>query len=459
MKKHIFFFTLLGSFCNFSFAEEVLRGASNDINKDGISEAVFITPASNGTLFWRTTNYRSVSAASPLIELGKLGDNIALAQWREPGRASPAILTVTPENKVILRSEGVTDLLLGNKEDTFISGADLDGNGITDAIKLSEVNGRLAWQITLNPFVSATPVTKNVTFGRKADKPFFFNRSGERDILAVLRKRNGQPEILYRSINSSAVGKISLRRFRYNKDVNKELGAPLPLKSNSLRDNLLFSTTEPDGTLRLTKVDSLGRVRRFMKGFDPGTLVVGNYLSGDVSEEPLIVNSTTGLVTGVDLQLQTVFYLGITPGGIPIDEININSFNNASLNSTPTPAPPVCPIVRAPPGECEGKVARDGADGFLWKPNSSTMFFAVTLFPKEFTQCISKVETLNQQGVVINELTRKEGTPNGGREAYQDFRFTGRQYKNAYGSIFVKASLFKGGCLVYSVSDPARRID
>ncbi len=433
-----------------------VRAAANDFNGDGLSDFILLTINKNGSLSWDGFA-TSVPSITSLGTLGNVGDHIAVAPWNTS--SIPALGVVTKSGSSvswIVNSNGnLQQLALGSPDSTVIAGADLNGNGVADAIAVTKEGSALTWEVQLDPFSLSPGARTSFRFGKSKDIPFFFSLGGTSDVVGLLRQKGKFTTLLYRSLD----GRVRKRRVLRN--VPSGVDRPLPVKATSGKDLLGFSFVR-SGETRVKLLDAAGRSRGSLRFAGTGTLLVGDFVDG-FGEEVALYSEATGTAQVVNPRSKYSATIDIGDG-IPVDEININSFQNNSSSPTNSPSSggdssSSCPAVSAPAGQCQQKSAKDGNEGFLWKPNSDTMFYAVMLMPREYTGCTEKVETVTTGGTVINELAKKAGTPNGGREGFQDFKFTGKTYKNQYGRIAVRATMKRGGCIEYAIDNPASRTD
>lgn len=430
-----------------------------DFTRDGISDLTQVRIENDGSLSWFVASPQSGGVVE-LGSFGKLGDHLAVAPWFTVGVPTIAFKRLTDEGVRWVASSADVDksrFILGTAEHELLSGGDFNGNGIGDAVAVRPDGNSLLWTVASDPFVNQGTVLQEIKFGRSKDVPFFLRRDAATDVLAIFRARSNSFRVSFRSTANPKAQTIQLKGLRSGRY------EPFPLQGKSGGDFIALVSRRRDGR-RIFIYNARGERKRVIRTAETGTLVVGDFLTSPGEEVAIqkadgtsfeILSPWTGLSSTVT-----------SAQGIPVDEINFNSFSSTSPrgdkgdngDSGSGGGAPRCPVVSTP-GQCASAEARDGNEGFLWKPNSDTMFYAVMLLPNTYTGCTAKVETVTRSGVVINELSKKVGTPNGGREAFQDFKFTGKDYRNTYGQIIVRATMKNGSCLDYLIESPASRTD
>jgi len=323
----------------------------------------YIQVSSAGVLRW----YGLPSIAELPVEIGsigQIGDHLAPGNWRRAGVAEPAFIHVANDGiaRWNIRSTGNepnATFTLGRYLSTAVAGADVDGNNILDAISVSGKNGRLQWDIIINPGISSSSQlpARTIFFGKDGDKPFFFaprhdSRNSTRDAIAVVRGGS----ILYRFIDSKTVSRIPLRKSWIQNFT--QVPEPLKRRSNG-EDSLLFQISSEENTQFVTASASLNswsrmRWRRTASVPTKGIVVVGDYLADQKGEEVAIRNVDEGLI-----QIRNLFTGASTavfaPAGILFDSVNINPLNHineshnnpgATITITTPPSPlkwPECP--------------------------------------------------------------------------------------------------------------------
>ena len=457
-----------------------------DFDGDGKSDFAFITVKQDGALNWQkldvVTQDQNIQS---LNSFGFNGNHLAVGNWITTSSIDFGVISLKKDNKLTWkiqpRNLPIQEFKLGDSKSTAISGADLNGNGFTDAIVVNDVSGsRLKWSLLLDPLSSAPSKRQQIIFGKKGDIPFYFNTDGFEDKIAILRKgKDGSKEIVYRALNSSKTKSIKLGRSSIFKN------RPAPLKDTNGKDLLVFSINRGNNTL-LSIYNSLGK--RIAKGEynHKGELLVGNYNTNLSGEELGIYDTTDGTFGVVGKSLKDFQSFAYIRGVVPFDEVNINNFVGISPElpvpvATPTPVNTVKPSntvepisgpnpfpidspsnpnvdLNPPNTTCSVEDSTDGQAGFLWKPISDTQRFVAVVLPPKLTNNVNKVEVYTSTLSLIKAL-RFKGVGNGDRTNWQDTGLTGNDYKRIYGSVYVKAVLDSGKCILYEILHPETRTD
>jgi len=420
----------------------------SDFDGDGISDLALIQIQSNADLAWKAR----LSSTGEVLDLGTLGsngDHIALGHWTTSTKAELGVLSKTNSGAVdwiVKDKDGQThQFSFGEVIDLFVSGADLDNSGLTDAIYAYSIAGRYLWSVELDPLGPTSKTSPAAfTFARNTQYPFFMNAFGNGDWLAVIAPLSGGRGIvrLKNPINGARKRYVLSKALPVN-------SRPLPLKLANGRDAFILVKKGSSRTnLRIYSVR--GKLISQSNVAATGDIILGNFLSS--AYEQIAVQSSNGFIvfdpiTKVKTSIQTI-------SGVAIDQININSFSS-SVSPTPVPTKAGAPVA---PGVCIDGDPTDGAGGFVWKPNSDTQHFAVAVLPERFTGFISGVQTTKTNGEVIKSL-RSKGAGNGNRTSWIDDSLTGADYKKTYGSIIVKVNFDNTGCIKYLISNPATRVD
>jgi len=438
-------FLVLSALFFFAAVSQAQLSIQNDFDGDGLSDLTLISIQSDGSLSWQAL-YSSGNTLTSLGNLGQNGDHIVLARWTSPSSPQIGVISVAGNGEDVIWSilssgSQTREVTLGKKSGIFVSGADFDNSGLADAAVASKAPGGLSWEVVMDPFKTNSTAGESVKFkfGSAKRQFFFFNPFGQGDWLAFFRPlANGRESMLHmRNPVTKQVMRVRTKR------INENSLRPQPVAQSTGVDLIAIATRRKTSTL-LKFMDAEGRGVGQRKFVETGNIVVGNLRSAAGEEIAVqgqfnfvVFNPAVGELS--NLALQT---------GIPVDEINVNQFEGSV---TPNPTPP-------PSGVCTAQDPSDGADGFVWKPNSDTQHYAVTVMPPALTGKISEVQVLSSTKQYIKSLTYK-GIGNGNRTSWQDYALTGADYKRTYGSIILKVILDNGGCLTYPISDPSQRVD
>lgn len=420
-------------------AQASAQGVQSDFNNDGKSDLTYIAiDSDDNRLEWKTKSYIS-GLSSDHGSFGKAGDHIILGKW--DGLSLGVIKEDKTTGNVTWRiknqSNQVKNYQFGTNKDIFVSGADVDGDGRTDAIVIRNKK-KLRWQIARNPFAT-TPQVQEIKFGRKKDNVFFMDLDDTGDWIGIVTSSPANSKkYLARLRNLNTGEKRTIK-------VGNSFQRPLPVKSSDGRDIFAFANKGQNKT-RVRFRNQSGKV--FSKiviptpGSDDGTIVVGDF-TNDSGEEIAIKSGNEYIIYNPFNKQQSAM---ANISGIPVDEININTFYTV-------------PDSDSTPDSCGNLQLPDGGDGNLWKPNSDTMFYAVFVAHSQYTGKISQVRVYKaSNNQFIKNLTYKS-TANGNRTNWQDYSLTGSNYKSQYGAIRLRIDLNTGGCISAVISDPSNRVD
>ncbi|RIL11988.1 MAG: hypothetical protein DCC75_01280 [Proteobacteria bacterium] len=415
-----------------------------DLDNDGTDDifGVSILIDQSEALSWLARNSSSGQLSS-LAVFGVNGDHLALAPWTDG--VTPKLGKVSNNSGSLVWSlEGSdTTITFGESTDTIIAGADFDGSGIPDAARVSEENGNLVWTIYFDMFASGT-VSDPIQFGVPGDTPFFANIDGVRDWLGVTRVDDSSGHVLLKNPDSGEEHSFTVRRgFALS-------SRPVPVAKADGTDLIMFEKVLGKRK-RLTFFNPNGQIAAKKTVRGTGIVVIGNFDPNQAGQEAAVQNTNSfrivnpfgGPPTKLDLDLD-----------IPVDDINVNKFGVSDDDDDTADDPQL--------GSCSRLNPEDGNGGYIWKPNSDTTFYAVTVMPGALRGKIRKVETISSAGILIKKLAFTGcGNPDadGPRCNYKDFSLTGRNYKNQYGSIFVKVTFNTGACGTYFIDDPSKRVD
>jgi hypothetical protein len=318
-------------------ASNAYAGVPNDFDGDGISDRTWIQIESDKSLTWSTQLSTSLTQQA-LGSLGKAGDAIAMAQWlaggTQIGVASLNSTTNQIEWSIRDGSGNVRTKVLGKKGDLVVSGADFNGNGLADAAVVRLENRKAQWTIVFDLFAADTPLTKTVQLGDAGDRVFYARaESGTAvDWIGITRTgANAKTLARMMDVNSGAVKQFS-RLPRFASQGNRP--RPFPVRQTSGTDLIGFSVGS--GGKTSVKVFSLegGAVSSSVLS-GTGTSVVGEFLQGPGYEVLYESGDTATIINPRDIDLTETTALG----GIPVDEININSLGLEVTGPAPSSTP------------------------------------------------------------------------------------------------------------------------
>jgi hypothetical protein len=342
-----------------------------------------------------------------------------------------------------------------------ISGADINGNGIFDAITVKPANSKLLWSIKSDLFSKninngILPNTQEITFGRASDFPFFVNLFGTGDNLAVFSKVRNRAIATLRDLNTGKKRRVRFDRFALSSS------SPEPFLTQDGTDGFLF--------VKDTKYKIYNRNGRVLaNGTFPfsGIVVHGNFLES-LGEELAIRNGDNGVIYIVNPFTKIENTID-APAGILVDEININDFSEEPENENDQELQePVdnrfYPVPGTPNGICEVRKTQDGGGvGFRFKPRSETTGSLAVLLPEEvryYHVKDNKLEIL-ANGEVVNTLDNVKTAlkslgpryANGNRSHWWDNNYSTGYYRK-FGTITVRVNFTNGACWDYIITQP-----
>lgn len=446
---HKIYRVLLGFFVGLCLSSQAFAQASLDLDQDGASDLTGVSAAGDGVLVWysRISSHRQVY---PVNIFGSSGDHLAPGRWTSANATNLVVLRMDYERGRVLwmLDDGSSSIAFGDERAYLISGADFDGSGTLDATRVIIRNGRLFWRVHYNPFVAGGRLDPEIQFGEEGDTPLFVSPDGVRDYFALFRASSTGAELVLMDPQSRGVSLVPFPKSLL------AFGRPIPMRSGKGTDLLVFSRKGGDST-QFRFVNLFGRTvwRTIVRG--NGTVVVGDFhprLPGE--EVALQVNKKKFTLLNSKRKRTAPLKASLD---IPVDEVNVNAFGFTEPDPEPAPAPPAPGL-----GSCTGLDPSDGGGGFVWKPNSDTTYYAVAVMPGIHNGKINSVDVFTKKGAYIKTLTYYGcGNPDtaGPRCNYKDFSLTGADYRNQYGSIYLKVNFKKGNCGSYFIENPSIRYD
>lgn len=307
-------------------------GVPNDFDGDGISDRTWVTIESDKSLTWKA-EFSSTRSEQNLGSLGKAGDAVIMAQWLESGtQIGVASLNETSGaiSWTIQNPDGTTtSKVFGKRGDVVVSGGDFDGNGLADAAVVRLQNNKAVWYVAFDLFAASSPLKKTITFGQEGDRVFYARAVGTSpaDWIGVMRQSDGGKS-LARMMNLVSG---SVKQFARLPKFASEGTRPraFPIRQDSGADLLGFMV--PTGGQTSLKVFALTGVATSSAVFaGSGVSVVGEYLQGSGYEVVYESGDEAVVLNPRDIDLTETLPLG----GVPVDEININSLG-ASASAPP----------------------------------------------------------------------------------------------------------------------------
>lgn len=380
----------------------------NDFDGDGISDRTWVQIESDKSLTW-IAQLSTSQAQMALGSLGKAGDAIAMAQWVAGGTQIGVASLNATSNQIewsIRDSSGnVRTKVLGKKGDLVVSGADFNGNGLADAAVVRLENKKAQWTIVFDLFGVDSPVEKTFQFGDAGDRVFYARaESGAAVDWIGLTRTGTNAKTLARmmDVNSGAVKQFS-RLPKFASQGNRP--RPFPVRQNSGTDLLGFSVGS--GGKTSVKVFNLegGAVSSSVFA-GTGTSVVGEFLQGPGYEVLYEGGDVATIVNPRDIDLTETTALG----GIPVDEVNINSLGLQVTAPAPTSTPSSGGDPSAgPPAQCSSFARMPGTH--IYKTFGSKHFtdvraktIGLILKPGASGPFPSCIDAIDMNGNVIAKL-------------------------------------------------------
>lgn len=350
----LFLFMNIFSVCSASYAERV----PTDLNGDGISELVLITP--NRNLSWTTLDV-ATGTSSEALSFGALGDHVILGDWLGRGIPQFGIVRAQKNSTNILwrikDSDGKNiDSIYGITGEKALAALDLDNSGAADSVTIKEQDGKFIWTILYDPMLGGAS-SKAFIFGGIKEKIFTIDPDGTGVKLGVFDAGKLSTKI---RLLDPKTGSVQVFRNLpvVPERVEQGLDSPMPLIGpdgkpvlalvNSLKDKTIVSILNPERKKKRSKSKRTVRLKTETLS-SGGTVAVGNFLSNPGYE--LAIQSNSGITVWNIFDNTT---RNITaPGGVLVDEINLNQIDpvsnpNPSEPPTESPLPPP-PADDAPP--------------------------------------------------------------------------------------------------------------
>jgi hypothetical protein len=320
-----------------SFIPASLAAVPNDFDGDGISDRTWVQIESDKTLTWGA-HLSSSQTQTNLGSLGRSGDAITMAQWLTGGTQIGVASLNSTTNQIewsIRDSSGVVKTkLLGQKGDLVVSGADFNGNGLADAAVVRLVNKKATWVVMLDFFAVEAPTEKTFQFGDAGDRVFYARaETGSAvDWIGITRTgTNSKTLARMMDINSGAIKQFS-RLPKFASEGTRP--RPFPVRQASGTDLLGFSVGSGGKTsVRVFSLEGGAVASNVFDGL--GISTVGEFLQGAGYEVAYEASDNAGILNprAIDIT-ETVPY-----GGVPVDEINVNSLGLEVAAPAPTSTP------------------------------------------------------------------------------------------------------------------------
>jgi hypothetical protein len=319
------------------FVSNAYAAVPNDFDGDGVSDRAWIQIESDNSLTWLAQLSASQTQMA-LGTLGKAGDVVTMAQWLAGGTqiGVASLNSTTHEIEWSIRdsSGNVSTKVFGKKGDLVVSGADFNGNGLADAAVVRLENKKAQWVVSFDLFASQAPVEKNFQFGDAGDRVFYARaESGSAVDWIGLTRTGSNSKTLARmmDINSGAVKQFS-RLPKLASQGNRP--RPFPIRQSSGTDLIGFSVGSGGKTsVKVFNLEGGAVSSSVFSG--TGTTVVGEFVQGPGYEVLYESGEYATILNPRAIDLTETIALG----GVPVDEININSLGLAAATPTPSATP------------------------------------------------------------------------------------------------------------------------
>jgi hypothetical protein len=428
---------------NFLFTQLVQAQAASgaDLDGDGSAEFVMIEIGTNSALDWSAFTSAGAASSVPSVVLGQAGDHIAIGNWASSTQSAFGYVRRQSGKGYwnVVNSQGQTfTRQFGGKNDVYVSGADFNANGFTDAavVKSPGSGSQSIWVIKNDYFKHVDGAAKGkgqkaIPFGKPGDLFFYANYAGKADWIGALRKNANKPgSTVYlkspvnnkkRSFNLPSYTPTTIRPLPVQRPGGSDLLALIRKQSSTT----IFEFVSLQGV-------SLGSVE--LSG--TGEVLVGNFLPA-AGQEIALQNDDGFIVYSPHTAEQVAVSV---PDGIAVDDVNINTFD--SSNNTET---------------CDDETLSpfDGSDKFLWKPEGEHSKKLVVLFPNQWTGKIDEVVLRRPDDSFIESASLAYIIAPGSR-TFARFDKAGKKYP---AGVKVVAHLTMGCYKTYIIENPAVRND
>lgn len=320
-----------------SFLPASLTAAPNDFDGDGVSDRTWVQIESDNTLTWNA-HLSTSQTQSSLGSLGVAGDAITMGPWLAGGTqiGVASLNTATKQIEWSIRDSAgaVRTKVLGIKGDLVVSGGDFNGNGLADAAVVRLVDKKATWTVMFDFFAVDAPVEKTFQFGEAGDRVFYARAEAGSAVDWVGITRTGtNSKTLARmmDVNSGAIKQFS-RLPKFASEGTRP--RPFPVRQASGTDLVGFSVGSGGKTsVRVFSLEGGAVASNVFAGL--GVSTVGDFLQGPGYEVVYEASDNASILNPRSIDIvDTVPY-----GGIPVDEINVNSLGLEVAAPTPTSTP------------------------------------------------------------------------------------------------------------------------
>jgi hypothetical protein len=315
--------TLLISAVSFVCGFPAFAAVPNDFDSDGISDRVRVEIGGDKSLTWKAL-LSGNQQTETLGTIGKEGDHLIMAQWLSGGSQIGVVSLSGSDDIVWSILNGAGEKLertFGKKGDLVVAGGDFNGNGTADAAVVRLKGSKAEWQIRYDIFTSDTPNERSETFGKAGDRAFYASLDGTVDLIGVIRKGKGNRSMA--QVKNLATGQVRkfLRLPKFASAGTRPRAFPIPQASGE--DLLGFQLRKGNETE--VRVYTLAGAEVTTAPFEgKGDSIVGQFAAGegDRGFEVLFQgDSESGVLDPNKGEVTATSNLG----GVPVDEININT--------------------------------------------------------------------------------------------------------------------------------------
>lgn len=335
IRPHLFLFVLLISLSiilpvNHAAAQRI----PSDFDGDGVSELVLITI--KRTLVWDSVDVTS-GAAVDSKSIGVIGDQVIMADWLGLGKPQYGVTRVeSGSGSVVWRVRDevglIRELHFGQAGDTVVAAADFDASGAADAVFVRKEGRKLHWFIHFDPFKGGTK-TADFIFGTAREKIFFIDTDGLGVRFALLDDNAATTRV--KLLNPVSGSRRVIKGLATERRRKGKLSV-LPVQSSIGQQLIAMVRTRADKTVvTILNPEKRNRVAKKVKTFSipsSGDVVAGNFLANPGFE--IGVQSAAGVMVlnPFDGHMQE----NAAPGGVLVDEFNINRLLKNSNPAKPT---------------------------------------------------------------------------------------------------------------------------
>jgi hypothetical protein len=259
---------------------------SVDFDGDGYSDPVLISVARDGGLSWRT-QLSTTGTGLSLGAIGRIGVNAIYGSWTAPGSGDIGVVAPTLDEHVEWKILDVPDrsVVLGDVQGYALSGGDLNGNGILDAVVVNKLRRRSIWNVHLDPFAKepllGEPNVRKISFGKWSDTHFLAPLADGGYALGIITRDERRRTIIQKY--DLATNTISTQRRISRFFATKGLSRPEAIRGADGEIRLLI-TQKQNSSVRLYVYSLKGRLYTKTTIVKDGDTIIGDF-GPDAGEE------------------------------------------------------------------------------------------------------------------------------------------------------------------------------